>query len=86
MMNDVAMAAMEMSSARLATQYAMKLQKNVMSDMEQQAMGELAMLPPTPASEIISTPTPERTRPEPNGPRSCFLKEEAFPLRAGGGP
>ena len=48
MMNDVAMAAMEMSSARLATQYVMKLQKNVMSDMEQQAMGELAMLPPTP--------------------------------------
>ena len=48
MMNDVAMAAMEMSSARLATQYAMKLQKNVMSDMELKAMGELAMLPPTP--------------------------------------
>ena len=48
MMNDVAMAAMEMSSARLATQYAMTLQKNVMTDMEQQAMGELAMLPPTP--------------------------------------
>ena len=48
MMNDIAMAAMEMSSARLATQYAMSLQKNVMTDMEQQAMGELAMLPPTP--------------------------------------
>lgn len=48
MMNDVAMVAMEMSSARLATQYAMSLQKNVMTDMEQQAMGELAMLPPTP--------------------------------------
>ena len=48
MMNDVAMAAMEMSSARLATQYAMSLQKNVMTDMEQQAMGERAMLPPTP--------------------------------------
>lgn len=48
MMNDIAMAAMEMSSARLATQYAMSLQKNVMSDMEQQAMGELEMLPPTP--------------------------------------
>lgn len=48
MMNVVAMAAMEMSSARLATQYAMSLQKNVMTDMEQQAMGELAMLPPTP--------------------------------------
>ena len=48
MMNDVAMAALEMSSARLATQYAMSLQKNVMTDMEQQAMGELAMLPPTP--------------------------------------
>ena len=48
MMNDVAIAAMEMSSARLATQYAMSLQKNVMTDMEQQAMGELAMLPPTP--------------------------------------
>lgn len=48
MMNDVAIAATEMSSARLATQYAMSLQKNVMTDMEQQAMGELAMLPPTP--------------------------------------
>lgn len=48
MMNDIALAAMEMSSARLATAYAMKLQKNVMSDMEQQAMNELAMLPPTP--------------------------------------
>ena len=48
MMNDVAIAAMEMSSARLATKYAMSLQKNVMTDMEQQAMGELAMLPPTP--------------------------------------
>lgn len=48
MMNDVAIAAMEMSSARLEMQYAMSLQKNVMSDMEQQAMGELAMLPPTP--------------------------------------
>lgn len=48
MMDDIAMAAMQMSSARLATQYAMSLQKNVMSDMEQQAMGELEMLPPTP--------------------------------------
>lgn len=45
MMNEIAMAAMEMSSARLAQQYAMSLQKNVMNDMEQQAMGELAMLP-----------------------------------------
>lgn len=48
MMNDIAMAAMEMSSARLETQYAMTLQKRTMTDMEQQAMGELAMLPPTP--------------------------------------
>ncbi len=48
MMNDVAISSMEISSARLATQYAMSLQKNVMSDMEQQAMGELEMLPPTP--------------------------------------
>lgn len=48
MMNDVAMAAMEMSSARLEAQYAMSLQKRTMTDMEQQAMGELAMLPPTP--------------------------------------
>jgi len=47
-MNDIAMAAMEMSSARLETQYAMSLQKRTMTDMEQQAMGELAMLPPTP--------------------------------------
>ena len=48
MMNDIAIAAMEMSSARLASAYSMKLQKNVMSDMEQQAMSELEMLPPTP--------------------------------------
>mgnify|MGYP006922485687 CR=1 FL=1 len=48
MMNDVAMAAMEMSSARLEMQYSMGLQKKAMTDMEQQAMGELAMLPPTP--------------------------------------
>ncbi len=48
MMDDVAMAAMEMSSARLATQYSMSLQKRTMNDMEQQAMNELAMLPPTP--------------------------------------
>lgn len=48
MMDDVAIAAMEMSSARLATQYSMSLQKRTMNDMEQQAMGELAMLPPTP--------------------------------------
>ena len=58
MMNDVAIAAMEMSSARLATQYAMSLQKNVMTDMEQQAMGELAMLPPTPGvGDYIDTYT-----------------------------
>lgn len=56
MMNDVALAAMEMSSARLATAYSMRLQKNVMSDMEQQAMSELAMLPPTPRlGEYIDT-------------------------------
>ncbi len=48
MMNDVAIASMEMSSTRLEMQYAMTLQKNVMSDMEQQAMGELEMLPPAP--------------------------------------
>ncbi|MCI9119911.1 MAG: putative motility protein [Oscillibacter sp.] len=48
-MNDVALASMQMSSARLAMQYSMSLQKNVMSDMEQQAMGELEMLPPTPS-------------------------------------
>lgn len=47
-MNEVALASMQISSARLATQYAMSLQKQTMSDMEQQAMGELAMLPPTP--------------------------------------
>lgn len=48
MMNDIAIAAMEMSSARLSASYAMALQKNIMSDMEQQAMSELEMLPPTP--------------------------------------
>lgn len=45
-MNEVALASMQISSARLATQYAMSLQKQTMSDMEQQAMGELEMLPP----------------------------------------
>lgn len=48
MMDDIAIASMQMSSARLATEYSMKLQKGVMSDMEQQAMAELEMLPPTP--------------------------------------
>lgn len=56
MMNDVAMASMEISSARLATQYSMSLQRNVMDDMEQQAMGELEMLPPTPGmGDFIDT-------------------------------
>ena len=48
MMDDVAIASMQISSARLAMSYSMALQKDVMSDMEQQAMGELAMLPHTP--------------------------------------
>ena len=48
-MDDIAMAAMEMSSARLEMQYALSLQKRTMTDMEQQAMGELAMLPPAPS-------------------------------------
>ena len=48
-MDDIAMAAMDMSSARLEMQYALSLQKRTMTDMEQQAMGELAMLPPTPS-------------------------------------
>ena len=55
-MNEVALASMQISSARLATQYAMSLQKQTMSDMEQQAMGELEMLPPTPGvGEYIDT-------------------------------
>lgn len=49
MMDDIALASMELSSARLETQYAMSVQKHVMSDMERQAMGELEMLPPAPA-------------------------------------
>ena len=48
-MDDIAMAAMDMSSARLEMQYALSLQKRTMTDMEQQAMGELAMLPPAPS-------------------------------------
>ena len=56
MMDDMALAAMEMSSARLEMQYSMSLQKRTMTDMEQQAMGELAMLPPTPGvGEYIDT-------------------------------
>jgi len=55
-MDDVAITAMETSSAQLATQYSMSLQKRTMTDMEQQAMGELAMLPPTPGlGEYIDT-------------------------------
>lgn len=49
MMDDIALASMGLSSARLETQYAMSVQKHVMSDMERQAMGELEMLPPAPA-------------------------------------
>lgn len=56
MMNDIALAAMEMSSARLEMQYSLSLQKQTMSDMEAQAMAELAMLPPTPGvGEYIDT-------------------------------
>ena len=56
MMNDIAMAAMEMSSARLSAQYAMSLQKRTMTDMEQQAMAELEMLPAAPGmGEFIDT-------------------------------
>ena len=40
-MDDIALAAMDMSAARLEMQYAMSLQKRT--------MGELAMLPPTPS-------------------------------------
>lgn len=56
MMNDIAIASMQISSAQMATSYAMALQKDVMSDMEQQALGELAMLPPTPGvGDFIDT-------------------------------
>ena len=48
MMDDMAIASMQMSAARTSEAYAMALQKNVMSDMEQQAMAELEMLPATP--------------------------------------
>jgi len=55
-MDDIAIASMQISSARLATQYAMGMQKRVMSDMEQQAMNELEMLPAAPAlGEYIDT-------------------------------
>lgn len=57
MMNNIALASMEMSSARLATQYAMSMQKMAMSGMEEQAMGELEMLPPVASGvgEFIDT-------------------------------
>ncbi len=48
-MDDIALAAMDMSASRVEMQYALKLQKRAMTDMEQQAMGELAMLPPAPS-------------------------------------
>ena len=38
-----------MTASRVEMQYALKLQKRAMTDMEQQAMGELAMLPPAPS-------------------------------------
>ena len=40
-MNDVALASMQISSARLGMQYSMSMQKMSLTDMEQQAMGEL---------------------------------------------
>ena len=57
MMNDIALAAMEMSSARVAAQYALSMQKMAMSGMEEQAMGELEMLPPVTSGvgEFIDT-------------------------------
>lgn len=48
MMDDIAIASMELSSARLGASYSMSLQKKTMNDMEQLAMSELEMLPPTP--------------------------------------
>ena len=48
-MDDISLAAMDMSASRVEMQYALKLQKRAMTDMEQQAMGELAMLPPAPS-------------------------------------
>ena len=55
-MDDIAMAAMDMSSARLEMQYARSLQKRTMTDMEQQAMAELEMLPAAPGmGEFIDT-------------------------------
>jgi len=47
MMDDIALASMEMSAARVAMQYSMSMQKMTMSGMEEQAMAELEMLPPT---------------------------------------
>lgn len=47
-MDDIALTAMDMSASRLEMQYSMRLQKMAMSDVEQMAMQELAMLPPTP--------------------------------------
>jgi hypothetical protein len=55
-MDDIALAAMDMSSARLEMQYSLSLQKRAMSDLEMQAMGELEMLPPAPSlGEYIDT-------------------------------
>ena len=56
MMNDIAIASMEISSARLSSAYSMSLQKQTMNDMEQQALNELEMLPPTPGmGDFIDT-------------------------------
>lgn len=49
MMNEIAMASMEMSAARISAGYAISMEKRMMDDMEQQAMGELEMLSSIPA-------------------------------------
>lgn len=47
-MDEVAQVATNMTAAKLATQYSFSVQKMAMDDVEQAAMGELALLPPTP--------------------------------------
>lgn len=47
-MNDIALTAMDMSASQMEMQYSLRLQKMAMTDLEQAAMGELALLPPTP--------------------------------------
>ena len=51
-MGDMALASLSSAAAQTGLQYAMMMEKRMLSDMEQQAMGELEMLPPPAAPGV----------------------------------